>query len=210
MSQRFLAFIVIAPLNTVLEIVIARQRLQAVPRSAAGGFENVLPISVAAEPVPASFNEGLNQIDAVLQRSLLAQIEGGGQTARDLNCGIDSALLPVGFDEYPHDEALVQKGQQLSQAGQGAAARLHADVHPAAETGHTTCRNGQFPGDPLRWQRAFWQQSKGASSLDRMRFFDWRNMLAKPTQRPKGFEAASPNVIGDGFHSLIRRNWLIR
>ena len=117
--HEFLRFLDIASPNTVFENVVAIEPGQALSWTETGGLETVLLAPIAAEPQPNSFDEALDRIDALLQRSVEARLAGAEHPAAFLSGGIDSALLcalaarqrpdikalTVGFDEARYDEA---------------------------------------------------------------------------------------------------------
>ncbi len=119
------------------------------------------------------------------------------------------ARAPAGTHAAGHAAAGAQ-GPQLRRAGQGAAARPHADVQPAAAPGH---RSNVFtpdflaqvdPADPLRQQRAVWQQVPAASALNRMLAYDWRYTLAE-ADLPKVCGSTSLAGMAVGFPFLDQR-----
>ncbi len=117
--HEFLRFLDIASPNTVFENVIAIEPGQAISWTESRGLEKVTLAAAPAEPRPHSFDEAVDRIDDLLQRSVEIRLAGSLHPAAFLSGGIDSALLcavaarqrpdtkvlTVGFDGAPFDEA---------------------------------------------------------------------------------------------------------
>lgn len=122
--HEFLRFGDLAAPNTLFEDIHAVEPGQRLRVSAAGVDMLSWPQPAGPIETPAAFDDAINGLDGLLQRSVSAPLEGAARPAAFLSGGVDSSLIcaiaararpdmtaiTVGFDGAAHDEsALAQR-----------------------------------------------------------------------------------------------------